>query len=282
MTPRLQGEEWRVLAQYIYSICGIQLDESKQYLIESRLSGLIRQARAGGFSDLYYRARADPSKRIERQIIDAITTGETSFFRDKAPFDLLRAKLIPELLDRRSRQAPPRLPIRVWSAACSTGQELYSIAITIRDLMGDGLNYDVRLLGTDISERAVARASSGLYREIEVERGGAGVSLSRYFTRHPEGWKIADEIRVMASFKTINLLQDFSALGQFDLIFCRNVAIYFSVADRVSLFGRIWKALAPGGRLLIGSTESLVGILPSAQPQRHCGAVFYERPLQPT
>src|SRR5690349_5657757 len=126
---RLQGDEWKTVAQYIQSICGIQLDQSKSYLIESRLTQLVETEGASSFGALPAIARADASGRVERRIIDAITTGETSFFRDQTPFDLLRHKLIPDLMDARARRGALGIPIRVWSAACSTGQELYSIAM---------------------------------------------------------------------------------------------------------------------------------------------------------
>src|ERR1039457_3537461 len=134
---QLLPDEWKVLAHYIYSICGIQLDHSKQYLIESRLGRLLEETGSAGYSDLYHKAPADSTRHLERRIIDAITTGETSFFRDVSPFELLRHKLIPDLIDLRKQNGAEVVPIRIWSAACSTGQELYSIAITLRDMLGD-------------------------------------------------------------------------------------------------------------------------------------------------
>jgi chemotaxis protein methyltransferase CheR len=273
---RLQGDEWKTVAQYIQSICGIQLDQNKGYLIESRLTHLVEAEGATSFGALAGMARADAGGRLERRIIDAITTGETSFFRDQAPFDLLRHKLIPDLIDARARRGALGLPIRIWSAACSTGQEMYSIAMALTDVLGRG-KYDVRLLGTDISPHAVARASRGLYNAHEIDRGVSPAHLSRHFLREPDGWKVRDEIRGMVSFRTLNLLRDFSFLGQFDIVFCRNVAIYFNESDKTSLFTRIEKCLGPEGVLLIGSTESLTGICPGLEPRRHLRSVYYGR-----
>jgi chemotaxis protein methyltransferase CheR len=271
---RLQPEEHKSLAQYVYSLCAITLDESKGYLIEGRLARLVEETRAGSYSGLLMRAKSDASRAIERRIIDAITTNETFFFRDTSPFDLLRYKIIPELVDRRARAGAAR--IRIWSAACSTGQELYSIAILLRDLLGDTDRYGIHLVGTDISDDAVARASRGLFSPIEISRGLSESQRAKYFTPRVGGWQIRDEIRGMASFKKLNLMADFSALGRFDIIFCRNVAIYFSERDKASLFGRMERALEPEGCLVIGAMESLNGICPQFESKRHLRSVFYQ------
>ena len=271
---RLQPEEQKSLAQYVYSLCAITLDESKGYLIESRLAGLVEESGCGSYRGLLERAKSDRSQALERRIVDAITTNETSFFRDTAPFDLLRHKIVPELIDRRARTGASR--IRIWSAACSTGQELYSIAILLKELLGDPDRYGIRLLGTDISDDAVARASRGLFSPVEISRGLSEAQRTRYFVPADGGWQIRDEIRAMASFKKLNLMADFSALGRFDVIFCRNVAIYFTERDRISLFGRMERALEPDGCLVIGAMESLNGICPQFESKRHLRSVFHQ------
>lgn len=167
---KLLPEERLAVAQYIHSICAITLDQSKDYLIEGRLSGLMEEIRCPGFTELVSRAKSDPNGTIKRRIIDEITTGETLFFRDSSPFDLLRFKIIPELVDRR-RKGGLNIPIRIWSAACSTGQEIYSIAMVLRELLGDLRGYNIRMVGTDISDQAVARASQGVFSQIEMGSG---------------------------------------------------------------------------------------------------------------
>jgi chemotaxis protein methyltransferase CheR len=269
----LPGEH-KTLAQYVYSLCSIVLDESKGYLIENRLARLVEEAGCASYTDLMVRARSDPSRALERRIIDAITTNETFFFRDTAPFDLLRHKIIPELIDRRARTGAGN--IRIWSAACSTGQELYSIAILLKEVLGDPDRFGIRLLGTDVSDDAVARASRGIFSPVEMSRGLGETQRTRYFAPVEGGWKICDELRGLASFKKLNLMADFSALGRFDVIFCRNVAIYFSERDRISLFGRIERALEPEGYLVIGAMESLNGICPQFASKRHLRSVFYQ------
>jgi chemotaxis protein methyltransferase CheR len=270
----LLPQERAVVFEYIHAICGIALDDSKTYLIEGRLGAVAERHRCASFSQLLERAHHDPSGAVERAIIDAITTNETLFFRDGAPFDLLRHKLVPELIDRRTRTGSAR--IRIWSAACSTGQELYSIAILLKELLGDPDRYGVQLFGTDISDEAVARASKGLFGAVEIGRGLSDELRAKYFSARTGGWQIRDEIRVMATFRKLNLLQDFSVLGRFDVIFCRNVAIYFNDFDRRALFQRMERALEPGGCLIIGSMESLAGVAPQFESKRHLRSVFYQ------
>jgi len=272
---KLQSHEQTALSRYIYSLCAVVLDESKGYLIENRLGSLVEENGCGSFSQFLQRAQMDNQGVLNRRIIDAITTGETLFFRDSAPFDLLRHKILPELLERRAR-ARSRVPIRIWSAACSTGQEIYSVAILARELLGESCFEQVRLLATDISDQAVARASKGHYGPAEITRGLDDHLRARYFTPAGREWQLRDEIRALVSFKRVNLMEDFSSLGRFDVVLCRNVAIYFSEHDRISLFGRLERALEPDGYLLIGALESLSGICPQFESQRHLRTVFYQ------
>jgi chemotaxis protein methyltransferase CheR len=271
---RLHPEEHSSLAQYVHSLCAVTLDESKGYLIESRLSGLAEESGCGSFLALLRLAQSDPTRALERRIVDAITTNETSFFRDVAPFHLLRDKIIPELIERRARTGATR--IRIWSAASSTGQELYSIAILLKELLGEPERYGVQLLGTDISEDAVARASLGLFNPTEISRGLSEAQRNRYCVPVPGGWRMRDEIRAMTSFKNLNLMKDFSGLGRFDVIFCRNVAIYFTERDKISLFGRMERALEQDGYLVVGAMESLTGICPQFEAKRHLRSTYYK------
>lgn len=170
MAAAITREEMPVWSRYIKEICGISLDDSKGYLVETRLGSLLVESGASNFSELFYKVKGDPSNKLRGKIIEAITTNETSFFRDTSPFELLRHKLLPDLIDRRSKNGG-RIPIRIWSAACSTGQEAYSTAITLKELLGDLTRYDIRILGTDISNKVVAHASYGEYSRMELERG---------------------------------------------------------------------------------------------------------------
>ena len=271
----ISRDELAVWSRYVHENTGVFLDDSKAYLLETRLAGLLRETGAAGFSELFARVKADVSYTLRRKIIDAITTNETSFFRDSAPFDLLRHKLIPDLIDRRQRLGSRRVPIRIWSAACSTGQEAYSIAIVLRELLGDLKNWDIRIVGTDISDRAVAQASLGSFSNLELNRGMPAPLIPRYFTQVGDCWRIRDELRAVASFRTMNLLQALSFPTPFDIVFCRNVAIYFTEPDRIRLFQNISRCLAKDGALIIGSTESISGLCPQFKSQRHLRSVFY-------
>ncbi len=275
---KISPSELKLIAQYIYDISGIYLDESKSYLFETRLSSIAMESGCTSYQDLYNKAKRDPKKAIERQIIDAISTNETLFFRDRGPFELLQHKLLPEMIDKRT-QSPQviKTNIKIWSAAASTGQELYSIAIVIKELLPDLSRYSFQLLGTDISDSAIAQASYGKYNKFEIDRGLEPKQLQRYFTLFGNTWKIKDEIRAMVNFRKFNLMLPFSVLGKFDIIFCRNVAIYFTLSDRKKLFDKIADSLADDGYLIIGSTESLTGVSSRFVPKRHLKSIFYEK-----
>jgi chemotaxis protein methyltransferase CheR len=276
--PVITREEYRVFVNLVRELTGIVLDDSKTYLVETRLAPLLAQTGQASFSELYYRIKSDASGALKRSVIDRITTQETSFFRDQAPFEMLKFKILPDLIDLRRRQFPKlaRTPIRIWSAASSTGQEIYSIGIALKELLGDLSRYSIQILGTDISDSAVAKASYGVYSKFEIERGMPADKLERYFTRKGEEYKISDEIRSLASFRKLNLHEDFSALGRWDIVFCRNVAIYFGDEDKKSLFERIGKSLDREGYLIIGSTESLLGVCPMFESKRYLRSVFYQ------
>jgi chemotaxis protein methyltransferase CheR len=276
---KITPDEVKILSQYIYSLSGIHLDDKKTYLIETRLKDLLEAEKCNSYGEIYYKAKTDRDRTIERRIIDAITTNETLFFRDNSPFDMFKYKIMPELIDRRTATTSGIMPVtlRIWSAACSTGQEIYSMAIILKELLTNIKKYNIKLLGTDISDEAIAKASYGHYNKFEIERGLDKEKLQRYFTLNHDKWKIRDDIRAMAVFQKFNLMSSFSGIGKFDIVFCRNVAIYFNNEDRKKLFDKIADVLEPDGYLIIGATESLSGISQRFEPQRHLRSVFYKR-----
>lgn len=275
---KITPEEVQLFSKYIYSIAGIHIDASKAYLLETRLGKIAESLRCSSYAAFYHMIKKDTTKALENQVVNAITTNETLFFRDSNPFDLLRHKIIPEVIDSRGSATPKGapVPIRIWSAACSTGQEIISIAITLKELLIDLNAYDIKLLGTDLSDAAIKQASYGVYNKFEIERGLPKERLQRYFTSSGESWKIRDEIRSMALYQKINLMKPFSMLGKFDIVFCRNVAIYFTLEDRKKLFEKIAQVLEPDGFLIIGATESLTGVCPQFIPKRHLKSIFYQ------
>jgi len=274
----ISPEEFKAVSKYIRDITGIRLDKSKTYLIETRLGGLLEEYDCVSYNELQYKARTDPTKSLKRKIISRITTNETHFFRDTGPFELLQHKIVPDLIDLRRAKSSGLfpVPIRIWSAACSTGQEIYSIAVVLKELLTDFKRYNIRLLGTDISDEAIAKASYGKYNKFEIERGLSKDKLHKYFTPHGDMWKIKDEIRAMVSFKKFNLMSPLIGLGMFDIVFCRNVGIYFTLKDRKMLFDKIAEVLEPDGYLIIGSTESLTNVHPGFEPKRYLRSIFYQ------
>lgn len=274
---KITSEEIKLITKYIYDISGIYLDESKKYLLETRLNAIAEEQGCSSYHEFYNKAKADATKAIERKILDSISTNETLFFRDTGPFQLLQHKILPELIDARTPKSPMlKTNLKIWSAASSTGQELYSVAIVLQELLKDLSKYSVKLMGTDISDAAVAQASAGKYNKFEIERGLARDKLAKYFKPMGQMWKVDDHLRAMVNFRKFNLMTPFTGLGKFDIILCRNVAIYFTMEDRKKLFNKIADVLEPDGYLIIGSTESLTGVCPRFIPKRHLRSIFYQ------
>ncbi|EAQ82572.1 CheR family methyltransferase [Blastopirellula marina] len=270
MTP----QDIDAICGLVYDLCGIALDSSKDYLIESRLAELVKREGCANYVDFAVRAR-NSSDNLKRDVVNAITTRETLFFRDKSPFEALMFKAIPELVDEKSKSAYDKR-IRIWSAACSTGQEPYSIAMTLMETLPDFRNWNISILATDISDDAIDRASRGLYPPLETSRGLESRYLNKYFTPQDGGHRIKDEVRAMVSFEKVNLLQSFVHLGRFDIVFCRNAIIYFNAEDRRRTYLNLANQVTDNGYLFVGSSESLIDLGPKFQPQHHCKSVFYQ------
>jgi chemotaxis protein methyltransferase CheR len=273
---QVRPEEIPMVAQLVYQLCGIVVDASKGYLIESRLSGLATANGCATFSDFCRKLRSSADPLFRNQVIDAITTQETLFFRDSSPFEALQHRVLPNLIDAKAG-SPGRRRIRIWSAACSTGQEPYSIAMALCELIPDVFSWDVNILATDISDAAVKHASTGRYAKYEIQRGMKPHLLSKYFHEEPSGWRVSDPLRSLIAFQRRNLLDPFTSLGPFDVIFCRNVAIYFDLQTRRSLFLRLSERLAADGALFVGAAESLTDMEAEFQPMHHCRTVYYQR-----
>lgn len=259
------------LAVIVHKHCGIVLKKNKAYLIENRLQPLIEEYSLSSFEELI--AKAKDSSQLTRHIVDLMTTNETSFFRDKKPYALLKEKLLP---DWQANFGKKRGQLNIWSSACSTGQEVYSIAITLMEyFQGDTFNHNIKIKASDISDSAIVKAASGRYSNYDVSRGLDAVQLNQYFTREDACWKIKDELRSMVYFEKMNLLQPKLEYGKFDIIFCRNVAIYFSKPDRRRLFESLSLCLNNSGVLIIGATESLFDINEQLKREDYNGAVYY-------
>ena len=275
----LTPDDIDAVCDMVDELCGICWDESKAYLIESRLGNLVEQLNCENYRDFARKVRAELVPGLKEQVVDAVTTNETLWFRDESPFEALRHKVIPDLIDDKSSSVFAKR-FRVWCAACSTGQEPYSIAMAFVDTIPDVESWDIQILGTDISPSAVAHASRGIYGGLEIGRGMDPAHLKKYFVERGKDWQISDQIRSMCSFSQFNLFDPMATLGTFDIIFCRNVAIYFSQEDQKSVFNNLAKVLTPNGWLFVGSSESLNDLGKCWTPQQHCRTNCY-RPNQP-
>jgi chemotaxis protein methyltransferase CheR len=262
------------LAKLIKQLCGLALDDTKGYLIESRLSQLAADAGCATYVELCRRA-INGDRQLRTQVVDAITTHETLFFRDNSPFNVLQHRVIPDLIDSKAK-SPLAKRLRIWCAACSSGQECYSIAIVLSELLPDIATWNINILGTDIADSSVAQASRGLYSAYEVGRGMPPQFLGKYMVREGANWRVRDPLRALVHFERRDLLENFSSIGPFDVIFCRNVAIYFDAPTRQSLFLRLADRLTPTGYLFVGASESLADLGPRFAPKMHCRSIFYQ------
>jgi chemotaxis protein methyltransferase CheR len=241
---------------------GLVLSADKQYLVESRLLPVVRKCGHADLGELIGALRAAPNSALAAGVVEAMTTNESFFFRDKLPFEHFRNLVLPAMTAARAREKH----IRIWCSAASTGQEPYSLAMILRDLVGAFTGWRIDILGTDISGEALEKARSGLYSQFEVQRGLPIQQLVKYFTQVGELWQIAPEIRAMVNFRQFNLLSDFAPLGPFDLIFCRNVLIYFDQPTKSAVLNRLARALTGDGFLILGAAETVVGLTTEFRP----------------
>jgi chemotaxis protein methyltransferase CheR len=243
-------ENYRFLQEHVRARVGIVLEDNKHYLFESRLAPIVRQYGLGSINDLCVLLRAKRHVALAHQVVEAMTTNETYFFRDPAQYEAIRTVLLPRLkAEKRDTQN-----LRFWSAASSTGQEAYSLGML---LLENGLqDWNTQILGTDFSEKVVERARSGVYQQIEVNRGLPAALLVKYFRRSGLEWQLTEAVRRMVRFETIDLRKSMRSLGPFDLVFCRNVMIYFDNATKKSIVKEIHRTLFQGGWLLLGGAET--------------------------
>jgi chemotaxis protein methyltransferase CheR len=239
---------------------GLDLSADKQYLVESRLIPLARRSGLPGIPELVAKIKSG-AEALTTDVVEAMTTNETFFFRDKIPFDHLRDTILPALVQARSS----RRALRIWCAASSTGQEPYSIAMCVKDFAGL-FGWRVDIVATDLSQEVLEKSKAGLYSQFEVQRGLPIQMLVRHFTQTAELWQLSADIRAMVQHRQLNLLQDVSHLGTFDLIFCRNVLIYFDQDTKAGIFERMSRLLEPDGVLVLGAAESVVGITDAFKP----------------
>ena len=252
MTPH----DFDFLRRMLKERSGLVLSAEKDYLLESRLLPLARRHGMTSLGELATRLRQPGSASLAIAVTEAMTTNETFFFRDRIPFDHLRETVIPALVAARSREKRSR----IWCTAAASGQEPYSIAMVLKGLGAQLNGFRVDIVATDLSADVIDRAKAGIYSQFEVQRGLPIQLLVKYFSKSGDAWEIAPELRGMVQFRTLNLLNDFSPLGQFDVVFCRNVLIYFDQPTKVGVLERIARQMPRDGYLMLGAAETVVGL----------------------
>ncbi|MDH5181239.1 MAG: protein-glutamate O-methyltransferase CheR [Gammaproteobacteria bacterium] len=267
---KTQYDEFR---SFLEEACGIVLGENKHYLVTSRLNRLTQEFSFQSISAMLDTLKLGTNKVLKERIIDAMTTNETSWFRDNYPYEILRHELLPTMAKRKLGA------LRIWSAACSTGQEAYSISMTISEYQianPGALPGFIEIVGTDISPTVLKIARDGIYDEINVMRGLSQERRERYFTHENGKWTLRPAIKNLARFADLNLLSSYGLLGRFDIIFCRNVLIYFSTDSKTDILNRMAKVLNPGGILILGGSESPTGYSPYFEMIRFPQGVIYK------
>ncbi len=272
LTSELTQEEFQTIREFLFQHTGIALTDNKRYLVQSRLGKSLPEMEISSFSELALSLiRGTLPAKFRTRLIEALTTHETFWFRDLPQFELLQNVLLPRL----SRLGS----IRIWSAACSTGQEPYSIGICIREAIRlQTLTLKAQILATDLARSALDIARQAVYSDLAVARGLSQELRQRYFLRQQDGWQLKSEVTRLVRFQLLNLLHSFAALGKFDLIFCRNVLIYFAPEDRRQILKRMAEALNPGGCLFLSSSESLPAGLNCLAPVLTLGVRYYTHP----
>lgn len=269
----LANTDYQTIQLFLSQSCGIFLSENKQYLVKNRLLSLLGKFDIRSFSELAsaLQSNSPSSSKLKNAVIDAMTTNETFWFRDEKQFVELREKILPELFAQKNGT------LKIWSAACSSGQEPYSISISALDaLQASNKNKAVQIIGTDISEAIIEEAKKAVYSELALSRGIDQITKARYFQKNYDGYSLNSEVVRQVRFQQFNLLKPFAALGRFDIIFCRNVLIYFSEQIKRDILSRMADNLEPGGYLFLSSTEAMPTGLESFEPV-HTGLTSYFR-----
>jgi len=256
MSQALSTAAFDTFATLLKSRSGLVIGTDKLYLLETRLSSILKHEQLRDLAALAERLRAPGNDALIRQVVEAMTTNESFFFRDDKPFQHFRAQALPRLLAARSGSAP----LRIWSAASSSGQEAYSIAMILAECRASLGDRRIEIIGTDLARDQVTRARDGLYTQFEVQRGLPVQMLMRYFRKEDSGWRINEVLRGMVQFREWNLLGDLRPLGQFDVVFCRNVLIYFDQATKAKVLETVAQQMVGDGMLYLGGAETVLGI----------------------
>ena len=257
----MRKEDFELLSKILKDRSGLVLSEDKVYLLESRLTPIARKKGMETLDDLINEIRLRRKEDLLSEITDAMTTNESFFFRDNTPFDLFKEDVLPDLLKSRATKR-----LRIWCAAASTGQEPYSLAIILKEMAAQLNGWTIEIVGTDLSQDVLNKAKAGVYSQFEVQRGLPIKLLMKYFTQAGEMWQISEDIRKMVTYRPFNLLDNFNLLGTFDVIFCRNVLMYFHQDTKADVLNRMRSQLPDDGTLFLGAAETVLGLTDKFKP----------------
>ncbi|MFZ5834605.1 MAG: CheR family methyltransferase [Pseudomonadota bacterium] len=262
--------DFEFLAAFLKNSSGLVLGQDKMYLVESRLQPIARKRNLPGLNELISEIRLGKNRELIQDVMEAMTTNESFFYRDKLPFDNLRLEILPKFVTARQSQRQ----LRIWSAAASTGQEPYSISMVLKEMAATFQGWRIDIIGTDISREVLEKARAGMYSQFEVQRGLPIQMLVKYFKQIGEMWQIDSAVRAMVQLKECNLLSSFSGLGNFDIIFCRNVLIYFDQATKKDVLERMAKQMPDDGVLFLGAAETVLGLTNALVPVKGLRGVY--------
>jgi chemotaxis protein methyltransferase CheR len=252
----MNRDDFDMICRLLRQRSGLVLSPDKAYLMESRLLPVARKWKLAGFEDLVKSIRSKPDEALVRDVVEAMTTNESFFFRDIKPFDQFKELVLPAMLKNRAGQRR----LRIWSAACSSGQEPYSLAMILSEMASQLAGWTIEIVATDLSSEILARAKEGTYSQFEVQRGLPVTLLVKYFTQSGDRWQISPKIRSMVDYREFNLLADPGPLGRFDVVFCRNVLIYFDQETKAKVLDRLANLMPEDGFLFLGGAETVLGL----------------------
>ena len=258
----MKPDEFDFLSQHVKDTSGLVLKQEKAYLLESRLMPLVRQHGLNDLSDLVTALRSKSIATLDNEITEAMTTNESFFFRDNKPFDLFRDNVLPEIIKNRASKKS----FKIWCAAASSGQEPYSLAMILLEKAAELAGWRYEITGTDISKDILKKAENGIYTQFEVQRGLPIQLLVKYFEKNGDGWQANEKLRSVVKYKYFNLLDNLKPLGQFDIVFCRNVLIYFDQETKGQVLDQISELMPDDGILFLGGAETVLGISDKFKP----------------
>jgi chemotaxis protein methyltransferase CheR len=270
-TATLDNDTINYVCTLVRRKSAIELDAAKAYLIDARLTPVARRHGYASTAELVRNLQTAPNHDVQQQMVEAMTTNETSFYRDSHPFDAMKAAIVPELIVKRAAKKA----IHIWSAASSTGQEAYSIAMLLKEQFPALATWNVRILGTDLSDDVLEKARAGRFSQVEINRGLPALLLAKYFKREGMQWELAPQIRAMASFQKLNLIERWPPLPTMDVVFLRNVLIYFSPETKRMILEKVRAVMAPGAVLFLGAAETTIGLDSSFERVQTGNSVYY-------